>query len=67
MIQHRIDRRFYRNRYDAARVLSRFNATVQEQVELDRLTDELIEVVQETVQPANVSLWLSKQHTRNDG
>ena len=57
-VQHAIDRRFYRRRYDARHALERFAATVRGEVELDALIGSLVDVVDETVQPAHVSLWL---------
>ncbi len=57
-IQSFIDRRFYRRRYDAVKTLQAFSSTVRDEVDLNRLVDKLVEVVEETVQPAHVSLWL---------
>ena len=57
-VQGFIDRRFYRRKYDAARTLAAFSNSVRDEVELGRLTDSLTEVVDETLQPETVSLWL---------
>jgi serine phosphatase RsbU (regulator of sigma subunit) len=55
-IQDFIDRRFYRRKYDAARVIADFGASVREEVDLNRLTSRLLSVTQETLQPEHVSL-----------
>jgi uncharacterized membrane protein YedE/YeeE len=59
-VQAFIDRRFYRSKYDAARTLAAFSNTVRDEVELGRLTERLTEVVDETLQPESVGLWLVK-------
>ena len=57
-VQRFIDRRFYRRKYDAEQVLNRFALAARDETDLDRLTAELLRVIQETMEPEHVSIWL---------
>jgi hypothetical protein len=58
-VQNGIDRRFNRKKYDAQKVMEKFGETVRDETDLEKLTGELVNVVQETMQPKSVSVWLN--------
>jgi hypothetical protein len=57
-IQQAVDRRFNRRRYDAAKTVEHFSIRLRDQIDLDTLSDELLAVVDQTMQPSAASLWL---------
>jgi len=57
-LQAFIDRRFYRRKYDASRILTAFSANLRDEVDLEQLSGDIAAVVQETMQPASLSLWV---------
>ena len=59
-VQAAIDRRFYRAKYDAARTLEKFAATLRTETHLRELSEQLMAVAQETMRPVSVSLWLQE-------
>jgi hypothetical protein len=59
-LQSTIDRRFYRSKYDAVRTLQQFSASLRDEVDLQALTQNLLTVVDATMQPESVSLWLKR-------
>lgn len=57
-VQQLVDRRFYRSKYDATQVVAHFSETLRQEVNLDQLCAQLLLVVQQTMQPTHLSLWL---------
>jgi hypothetical protein len=58
-VQDAVDRRFFRKKYNAQQVLDQFAQTARDETDMEKLTATLLTVVQETMQPEKVSLWLA--------
>jgi hypothetical protein len=66
-IQAIIDRRFFRRKYDSSKVLEAFSTTLQSEVDLNDLCEQLVAVIEETMQPAHISLWLRTTNQEKGG
>jgi hypothetical protein len=60
-VQHTVDRRFNRARYDADEAVAAFAARLQDAVDLDSVQDDLTGVVRQTLEPAHMSVWVSRR------
>jgi hypothetical protein len=57
-VQTAVDRRFYRQKYDAQQVLANFAQTARDEVDMEALQTELLRVIQETMQPESTAIWI---------
>jgi hypothetical protein len=66
-VQAAVDRRFNRRRYDAAKTIQAFSTRLRDQIDLDTLSSELLEVVDQTMEPTTASLWLRRSAPGSSG
>ena len=66
-IQAAVDRRFNRRRYDVARTIEEFSTRLRDQIDLNTLSTEVLAVVDQTMEPTRVSLWLRPSPHRSSG
>jgi len=57
-VQHRVDRRFNRNRYDSEAMVATFSSRLRDAVQLETVRSDLLEVVNRAVEPSQLSLWI---------
>jgi hypothetical protein len=62
-----VDRRFNRRRYDAAKTIEAFSTRLRDQIDLDTLSSELLAIVDQTMEPTRVSLWLRPSASGSSG
>jgi hypothetical protein len=60
-LQTFIDRRFFRQKYNAELALEEFSGAARREVDMDHLTAQLVGVVEKTVQPEDITMWLRKE------
>jgi hypothetical protein len=59
-VQDFIDRRFYRKKYNTEQALAQFAATTRDEVELGILTAKLVNLIDESLQPEEINIWLKQ-------
>ena len=64
-VQRIINRRFYRSRYDAGRILASFGSAVRREIDLQQLREQLITVVEQTLQPNGITLYYAHEHAKS--
>jgi hypothetical protein len=65
-VQKFIDRRFYRNKYNADTILSEFASIARNEMDIDRLSRTILELTDTTMHPAKLSLWMKKLPERRE-
>ena len=60
-VQTMVDRRFNRARYDADQTVAAFAARLKDAVDLDSVRDDLAGVVNQTLEPAHISMWINRR------
>jgi hypothetical protein len=66
-IQNDIDRRFFRKKYDAEKTLADFSASLRQEVDLNEMNEQLLAVVEESVQPEKIVVWMKSPSNRQQG
>ncbi len=66
-IQDFVDRRFYRQKYDAERALAEFTVSARRETDLGRRATRMVETVQDTLQPQNASVWMKAPRKGESG
>jgi hypothetical protein len=63
-VQDTIDHRFYRRKYNAEQTIAKFNETLRDEVDLETLKANLVNVVQDTLEPSSIRIWIKEPSER---